>query len=39
MLTRRGKENKGGAHKAPYLYSFDPDKYSELLEKGIGFIP
>jgi ADP-ribose pyrophosphatase YjhB (NUDIX family) len=39
MLTRRGKENKGGAHKAPYLYSFDHDKYQELLEKGIGFIP
>jgi len=28
---------EGGAHKAPYLYSFDREKYDQLLEHGFGF--
>lgn len=38
FLLRHEKKKGGGSHKAPYLYSFDLDKYNELLEKGIGFI-
>lgn len=38
FLTRHEKQLSGGAHKAPYLYSFNVTKYNELLEKGIGYI-
>jgi hypothetical protein len=38
IFNRHEKQLEGGAHKAPYLYSFDKDKYQELLEKGIGFV-
>ena len=38
ILTRHEKQMEGGAHKAPYLYSFDQEKYKRLLEKGIGFV-
>ncbi len=39
QITKRlEKQMNGGAHKAPYLYSFDKEKYNELLEKGIGFM-
>ncbi len=38
ILDRGEKLLEGGAHKAPYLYSFNPERYKELLEKGIGFI-
>lgn len=38
IFRRHEKQLEGGAHKAPYLYSFDKDKYQELLEKGIGFV-
>lgn len=38
IFNRHEKQLEGGAHKAPYLYSFDKVKYQELLEKGIGFV-
>lgn len=38
FLERLGKLKNGGAHKAPYLYRFDKEKYEELLKKGIGFV-
>lgn len=38
IFVRHEKQLEGGAHKAPYLYSFDQIKYQELLEKGIGFV-
>ena len=37
IFIRHEKQLEGGAHKAPYLYSFDKDKYKELLEQGFGF--
>jgi len=38
VLNRLEKQMKGSAHKAPYLYSFNVEKYQLLLERGIGFI-
>ena len=38
FLDRHEKQLSGGAHKAPYLYSFNKDRYNELVEKGIGYI-
>jgi 8-oxo-dGTP diphosphatase len=38
FLNRLEKHLTGGAHKAPYLYAFNPEKYNELLEKGIGYM-
>ncbi len=38
IFKRHEKQLDGGAHKAPYLYSFDREKFDELLEKGIGFV-
>lgn len=38
FLDRHEKQLTGGAHKAPYLYSFNKDRYNELVEKGIGYI-
>lgn len=38
FLNRREKQLSGGAHKAPYLYSFNENRYNELVEKGIGYI-
>jgi len=38
FLDRHEKQLTGGAHKAPYLYSFNKKRYNELLEKGIGYI-
>ena len=37
IFIRHEKQLEGGAHKAPYLYSFDEEKYNELLERGFGF--
>ena len=36
ILKRLEKQLTGRAHKAPYLYSFDQDRYRELLDQGIG---
>ena len=38
IFIRHEKQLEGGAHKAPYLYSFDRDKFNELMTKGIGFV-
>lgn len=38
IFIRLEKQLTGGAHKAPYLYKFDQEKYQRLLERGIGFI-
>lgn len=38
IFNRHEKQLEGGAHKAPYLYSFDQEKYEDLLERGIGFV-
>jgi hypothetical protein len=38
FLDRQEKQLSGGAHKAPYLYSFNEERYNELVEKGIGYI-
>lgn len=38
FLDRHEKQLTGGAHKAPYLYSFNTRRYNELVEKGIGYI-
>ncbi len=38
FLDRHEKQLTGGAHKAPYLYSFNKRRYNELVEQGIGYI-
>ncbi len=38
IFIRHDKQLEGGAHKAPYLYSFDREKFDALMEKGIGFV-
>lgn len=38
ILIRHEKLKSGGAHKAPYLYEFDTEKYHEKVRNGIGFI-
>lgn len=38
ILNRHEKQMSGGAHKAPYLYSFNKVKYREYLDRGIGFL-
>ncbi|MGI9546172.1 MAG: NUDIX hydrolase [Flavobacteriaceae bacterium] len=38
FLNRHEKQMSGGAHKAPFLYSFDQLKYNELLKNGISFL-
>lgn len=37
IFIRHEKQLEGGAHKAPYLYSFDKEKYKKFLEHGYGF--
>lgn len=37
IFIRHEKQLEGGAHKAPFLYSFDDEKYKKLLEQGYGF--
>jgi 8-oxo-dGTP diphosphatase len=36
ILDRKEKQYLGGAHKAPYLYSFNKKKYFKALESGLG---
>jgi len=38
FLDRHEKQLTGGAHKAPYLYSFNKMRYNELVKQGIGYI-
>jgi len=38
FLDRHEKQLTGGAHKAPYLYSFNKLRYNELVQQGIGYI-
>lgn len=38
IINRLKEKRRNGAHKAPYLYSFDEDKYQKTLEKGIPFL-
>ena len=38
IFVRHEKQLEGGAHKAPYLYSFEQEKFNSLLQKGIGFV-
>jgi 8-oxo-dGTP diphosphatase len=35
ILDKKEKHFSGGAHKAPYLYSFNKTKYFEALENGL----
>jgi 8-oxo-dGTP diphosphatase len=35
IIRRLGQRREGGAHKAPYLYSFDLRKYHRALEEGL----
>jgi len=35
ILKRLKEVKKGGAHKAPYLYSFDLRKYHKALKEGL----
>jgi hypothetical protein len=36
ILNRSEEPRKGGAHKAPYLYSFNVEKYQEALKGGLS---
>ncbi len=38
FLNRLEKQHTGASHKAPYLYSFNKERYNELLYKGIGYM-
>ena len=38
IFIRLEKQLEGGAHKAPYLYKFDKEKYTDLKNKGTEFI-
>jgi len=38
ILTRHEKQMQGGAHKAPYLYSFHKENYLNYINKNIGFV-
>ncbi len=37
VLVRHEKQMLGGAHKAPFLYSFDKVRYDEYMKRGLGF--
>jgi 8-oxo-dGTP diphosphatase len=38
FLNRLEKQHTGASHKAPYLYSFNKERYDELLNQGIGYM-
>ena len=38
ILNRHEKQMTGAANKAPYLYSFNEEKYKATLERGLGFL-
>ena len=35
ILTKKEKHYSGGAHKAPFLYSFNKTKYYKVLKNGL----
>jgi hypothetical protein len=35
ILDRQAKPRRGGAHKAPYLYSFNLENYQNALKEGL----
>ncbi len=37
ILERLKERKQGGAHKAPFLYRFDPKKYKKALKEGLKF--
>lgn len=37
ILIRHEKQMTGAANKAPYLYSFDQERYAALIKEGMGF--
>ncbi|GAB3329095.1 NUDIX domain-containing protein [Larkinella ripae] len=37
ILERLSETKKGVAHKAPYLYRFNPDRYKQALDEGMFF--
>jgi 8-oxo-dGTP diphosphatase len=37
ILDRLKERKQGGAHKAPFLYRFDPKKYQQALKQGLKF--
>ena len=36
ILNKLDEQRRGGAHKAPYLYSFDEEKYTAALKNGLN---
>ncbi len=38
IFIRHEKHLTGAANKAPYLYSFEENKYAELIAQGIGYV-
>ncbi len=38
ILIRHEKQMQGGAHKAPYLYSFHKENYLNYINKSVGFV-
>lgn len=36
FLVYQDEKKIGVAHKAPYLYSFDPEKYNQALKDGLN---
>lgn len=36
ILNKLDEQRRGGAHKAPDLYSFDKEKYTEALKNGLN---
>ena len=39
LINRLNEKRKNGAHKAPYLYSFNKEKYEEAKDGGVHLMP
>jgi hypothetical protein len=37
VLERLAERRRGGAHRAPYLYRFDRQRYARALDEGLSF--